>query len=115
MRKYPAKLTPERVAELPGLAKKIDREEAGQIKGKGREVFAHYEAIQKLIATLKAAREAQHLPLAEIGDKSGIGKANLSRLENALTPNPTWDTIMSYAASVGKKLQVSMHAARART
>ena len=61
-----------------------------------------------MIAALKAARQSQGLSLAEVGEKSGIGKANLSRLENDAAPNPTWDTITRYADSVGRKLQVSV-------
>ena len=107
-RKTHPKMTPERVAELAKLAKRIDREEAEQIKSKGRAVFARHEAIQKVIAALKAARQAQGLSLAEVGERSGIGKANLSRLENDALPNPTWDTIMRYAESVKRKLRVSV-------
>lgn len=107
-RKTPPKITPQRIAELSRLAKKIDREEAEQIKAKGRVIFTDYEALQNLIGQLKAARQAQGLSLAQVGEKSGIGKANLSRLENDAAPNPTWDTIARYAASVGRKLRVSV-------
>jgi hypothetical protein len=102
------KLTPERIAELSELARKIDREEGDSIKAKGRAVFARHEMIQQVIAALKAARQAQGLSLAEVGERSGIGKANLSRLENDVSPNPTWDTIARYAVSVGRKLEVTV-------
>jgi len=71
-------------------------------------VFARHEAMQKVIAALKASRQAQGLSLAEVGKRSGIGKANLSRLENDASPNPTWDTMMRYAQSLGRKLLVSV-------
>jgi transcriptional regulator with XRE-family HTH domain len=64
--------------------------------------------MQGVIAALKAARQAQGLSLAEVGEKSGIGKANLSRLENDSSPNPTWDTITRYADSVGRRLQMKV-------
>jgi transcriptional regulator with XRE-family HTH domain len=57
---------------------------------------------------LKAARLQQGLSLTEVGERSGIGKANLSRLENDASPNPTWDTIIRYAESVGRKLEVNL-------
>ncbi len=103
-----AKMTPRRIAELSRLARKIDRDEIDAIKLKGRAVFARHEMMQSVIVALKAARQAQGLSLAQVGEKSGIGKANLSRLENDASPNPTWDTITRYAESVGRKLQVNV-------
>jgi DNA-binding phage protein len=102
------KMTPQRIAVLSKLAVQIDRKEMESIKGKGRAAFARHEAMQQVIAALKAARQARGLSLAEVGEKSGIGKANLSRLENDASPNPTWDTIARYAESVGRKLQMSV-------
>ncbi len=107
-RKTHSKMTPERIAELAKLADKIDREESASIKAKARSAFARHEMMQKVISSLKAARQAQGLSLAEVGERSGIGKANLSRLENDASPNPTWDTIARYAESVGRKLEVSV-------
>ena len=43
------KITPERIAKLSQLAKKIDREERDSIKAKGRAIFARHEAMQKVI------------------------------------------------------------------
>ena len=102
------KLTPQRISALSKLAKKLDHEEGESIKAKGRAAFARHEMIQTVIAALKAARQAQGLSLSEIGERSGIGKANLSRLENDAAPNPTWDTIARYAESVGRKLQLKI-------
>ena len=107
-RKAHPKITPRRIAELSKLAKTIDREEGQAIRSKGRATFARHEAMVQVIAALKAARESQHLSLSDVGDRSGIGKANLSRLENDASPNPTWDTLARYAESVGRKLRVSV-------
>jgi DNA-binding XRE family transcriptional regulator len=107
-RKSHPKLTSRRIKALSRLAKKIDREERESIKARGRAMFSHHEAMQKVIAALKAARQARRLSLAEVGERSGIGKANVSRLENDRSPNPTWDTIRRYAESVGRKLEVSV-------
>ena len=102
------KLTPRRIAALSKLARRIDQKEADSFKSRGRAVFARHETMQQVIAALKAARQARGLSLADVGKKSGIGKANLSRLENDASPNPTWDTIARYAESVGRKLQMSV-------
>ena len=108
IRKTHPAMTPGRIAELSLLAKKIDREEGDAIRAKGRAVFARHEAVREVITALRAVREARGLSLAEVGESSGIGKANLSRLENDASPNPTWDTIARYAEAVGSRLRVSV-------
>ena len=106
-RTHPA-LTPQRIAELSGLARKIDREEAEQIKAEGRAILLRHETVRKLIRTVKEARLAKGLSLGQIGEESGIGKANLCRLENDLDPNPTLDTLLRYAEAVGVALHVNV-------
>jgi DNA-binding phage protein len=107
-RKPHPSLTPQRIAELSDLARKIDREEGPEIKAMARAVFLRHETIRDLIAALKRARVAKHLGLEEVGEKSGIGKANLSRLENHPAPNPTLDTLLRYADAVGVSLRVNL-------
>lgn len=104
---HPA-LTPQRIAELSALAKKIDREEADELKAIARAMFLRHETVRDLIAAMKAARLEKKLSLDEVGEKSEIGKANLCRLENLPTPNPTLDTLLRYADAVGVKLRVSL-------
>ena len=104
---HPA-LTPQRVAELSELARKIDREERGEIEAMGRAILLQRKAIRDLLAALKAARLGRGLSLADVGERSGIGKANLSRLENDPTPNPTMDTLLRYADAIGVTMNVSI-------
>jgi DNA-binding XRE family transcriptional regulator len=63
-----------------------------------------YLALRFAIHELKKAREAAGLSLADVAERSGIDKAALSRLENGVHDNPTVETLMRYAAAVGKKL-----------
>jgi DNA-binding XRE family transcriptional regulator len=63
-----------------------------------------YWELCRLVFELKKAREAAGLSLAEVAERSGIDKAALSRLENGVHDNPTVETLMRYAAAVGKKL-----------
>jgi DNA-binding XRE family transcriptional regulator len=61
-------------------------------------------SLMAALVELKKAREAAGLSLADVAERSGIDKAALSRLENGVHDNPTVDTLMRYAAAVGKKL-----------
>jgi predicted Zn-dependent protease len=106
-RTHPA-LTPQRIAELRNLAKKIDREEAQQIKAEGQAILLRHETVKNLIRAVKEARLAKGLSLGEVGERSSIGKANLCRLETDLDPNPTLDTLLRYAAAVGVEIRVNV-------
>jgi len=106
-RTHPA-LTPRRITELSELARKIDREEAEEIKAEGRAILLRHETVRKLIRAVKQARLAKGLSLGEVGERSSIGKANLCRLENDLDPNPTLDTLLRYAEAVGVELRISV-------
>ena len=56
----------------------------------------------------KSKREALGLTLADMKERTGIEKGNLSRLENATNPNPTIDTLVRYADAVGKELVIEL-------
>lgn len=63
-----------------------------------------YFALMIALHELKKARTGAGLSLADVAERSGIDKAALSRLENGIHDNPTVETLMRYAAAVGKKL-----------
>ncbi len=63
-----------------------------------------YIELRLALIDLKKAREAAGLSLADVAERSGIDKAALSRLENGVHDNPTVETLMRYAAALGKKL-----------
>ncbi len=100
------KITPERIAELSDLAKKIDREEKSAIVATGQAHFARHDRIKAAIGRLKAARVKKQMTLEQVAERSGIGKANLSRLENDESPNPTMDTLLRVSDAVGYELRL---------
>lgn len=63
-----------------------------------------YLAFRQTMLELRTAREAAGLSLADVSERSGIDKAALSRLETGVTENPTLETLVRYAAAVGKQL-----------
>jgi DNA-binding XRE family transcriptional regulator len=85
--------------EKPSLQQLIESGDADPAMPLGR-----YLELRLALETLKKAREAAGLSLADVAERSGIDKAALSRLENGVHDNPTVDTLMRYAAALGKKL-----------
>jgi transcriptional regulator with XRE-family HTH domain len=72
------------------------------------------DRLRELLALLKESRESQGLSLSEVGERSGIGKANLCRLENDGNPNPRLDTLFRYAEAIGKSLVIRIEDAACR-
>ena len=101
-------LTPQRVAELSALARKIDAEEQDELKRIGRASMRHRETVTALLARLKAERMGRGLTLTEVGRRSGLGTTDLSRLENDSSPNPTVETLLRYAEAIGVELAVTI-------
>ena len=86
-----------------------------QIEGEKTELIALGRGYQRrnarlrdAVGVLKTTREALGLSLADIKERTGIEKGNLSRLENAVHPNPTIDTLTRYAEAVGKELVIEL-------
>ncbi len=96
------------VRKLKREAVRIDREEADAIRAKGRTMRARHDRLREAVGLLKAERQRLGLSLAEVGERSGIGKANLSRLENDPSPNPTVDTLLRYAAALGRDIRITL-------
>ncbi|MCC6907949.1 MAG: helix-turn-helix transcriptional regulator [Phycisphaerales bacterium] len=108
IRRSSKKLPSHRVRELNRLAEQIDRDEGDSIRRRGRAVRARHDALRDIVQLLKAERQRLGLSLTDVGERSGIGKANLSRLENDPDPNPTIDTLMRYADALNKEIRIDI-------
>ncbi len=97
-------------AERAEYKKKLDAVEADkeEILAKGRAVFAAHQAACKAIKQLKKERVRQGLSLADIRERTGIGREAISKLENDQAPNPTLRTLMRYASALGVKLELKV-------
>jgi len=62
-----------------------------------------YLVLRGFIRQLREAREAAGLTLAEVSARSGLAVESLSRLETGALTNPTWKTLATYAAAVGRQ------------
>lgn len=82
-------------AEIP----EIKRE--GQALRQGRKA-----GLGEAVRLLKAERELRGLSLADIGEKTGLSKSAISKLESSQEANPTVNTLTRYAEAMGMALSV---------
>ena len=103
-------LTPEEEQRWNRARDEAERDKK-EILAKGRQVKAARNrvrvAVRDALKALKAERQAQGLSLSDVEQRSGIGRAALSRLENESEANPTVVTLTRYAEALGKTLVVS--------
>ena len=110
VRRSSKEVSAEQVRRLKREAERIDRAEGDAIRRKGRAVKARHDRLRDIVQVLKAERQRRGLSLAEVGERSGIGKSNLSRLENDPDPNPTMDTLLRYAEALGCAIHIVLSA-----
>jgi DNA-binding XRE family transcriptional regulator len=99
------RLTEQERAKYGAIREAVDREKP-ELMALGRRVKARHARLREAVAALKATRESLGLTLQDVGDRSGIGKANLSRLENSRNPNPTIETLSRYAEALGRDIEI---------
>ena len=62
-----------------------------------------YFNAQKALQSLKQTRKQSGLSIGDVAERSGLDRAVVSRLENGKQDNPTFATLMRYAAAIGKR------------
>jgi len=91
-------------------ARQLVAAEQPEIRRKARQYKQEYDAAQialhDALKLLKSERQRLGLSLADIADRSGIERPNLSRLENEAESNPTIATLTRYADALGKRLLI---------
>ena len=106
-----ADLTPEQRAALEEVRERhrtpAARAEAARVREAVQREFpplAADDALLMMVATLRTERERQGLSLADIAARTGMDRSMVSRLELGKIPNPTYQTLRSYAHALGKQL-----------
>ena len=93
-------------------ARRLIAGEEPEIRRKATEYKHAYQAaratLQDALKLLKAERERMGLSLAEVSERTGIERPNLSRLENEAEANPTIATLIRYADALGKQLFIAL-------
>jgi DNA-binding phage protein len=95
----------EHFAGRPSIQTLIER---GEIDPERTMTGAAEESLVRILGVLKQARQDRGLSLSEIGRRSGIDLAALSRLEGGKNPNPTFETLSRYAEALGLRLELSL-------
>ena len=101
------RLTPEEAAKCKTIREQVAAELPDLI-ARRHERMAPLEQLQELLLQLKAAREAKGLSLADMKELTGMDRSALSKLETGQCANPTVETLVRYAAAVGKRFLVSL-------
>jgi predicted transcriptional regulator len=98
----------DRVREVRKLIEKEKPEIVAQArefkKARERAVAQLHEAF----VLLRAERKSQGISLAELRERTGIGRSALSRLENDPEVNPTIVTLTRVADALGKEITIQL-------
>jgi len=100
-------LTPEERTRHQRIRQQVEGEKS-ELMARGRRSKTKQTRLQEALAELRATRQKMGLSLTDIGERTGIEKGNLSRLENSPHPNPTIDTLTRYADAVGKEIVIAL-------
>jgi len=92
-------------AETDRLA---DLAESEPDKADAEQIIARHERVRRVIGQLRAERERQGLSLAEVGQRIGMDRQNLHRLETDPNANPTLETIHRLAEALGKQVHLQL-------
>jgi len=99
------RFTPQELAALERRASRdIPAPEQAALNAAADAAYERVQTVEQVLRALRAARLRAGLTQAQVDDLTGIGRANLSRLENMHLDNPTLDTILRYAQAVGLKV-----------
>ena len=94
----------QRLGHKPGPAELLTPQELA-------DAAPFYFVLREYIRQLKEAREAAGLTLADVAARTGLAVESLSRLETGALTNPTWKTLATFAAAVGRRPSLSAEAA----
>jgi predicted XRE-type DNA-binding protein len=95
-------------AELEAMEKRVGGDihatELRQLSAAADAAYDRVKSVEQMLVALRAARVRKGLSQARVDELSGIGRANVSRLENLHLDNPTLETVLRYAQAVGLKV-----------
>jgi len=103
----PPKLSKKKLAQLDRAVDRID-EQMPAMTAWALAAKRETDTIRGIRRALKAARLHKGVSLADLDAKTGMGKANLSRLENSDQANPTIETLLRVADALGVEVKIAV-------
>ncbi|MBC7967233.1 MAG: helix-turn-helix transcriptional regulator [Fuerstia sp.] len=101
--------TPTEGQRMQRLQAELDLGKDEIIANARKQLDAHDAMISKLLTDLRTAKEQQNLSLNDLQTRSGIDRAQLSRLfSQSAGTNPTLQTLERLAAACGKRVVLSL-------
>lgn len=100
-----ARFTDEQLEAMERRASRdIPQAELRELEAAAEAAYERVRSVEAMLKALRAARVRRGISQTEIDRMTGIGRANISRLENLHLDNPTFDTLLRYAQAVGMKV-----------
>jgi DNA-binding Xre family transcriptional regulator len=82
--------------------------ELDSIRSRAKQLLAEARAVKAVCAALRDARREQGFTLGDLERMTGIDRSALSKLERGERPNITFETLVRYAAALGKQLRIDL-------
>jgi DNA-binding phage protein len=101
------KLSPAERAEREHELELLEAERP-EIEAWANAALDRLELIDNIVSALRAARMAKGISLSQVEEASGLGRSNISRLENHPDPNPKLETLLTYADAIGVELRIAV-------
>ena len=97
------------VLDLTPEQRELDKAYIDEIEAQVREEFGHSKREASEVArSLRAARIAAGMTLAEVAERAGMTKQAVLRVESGITSNPKVDTLLRIAKAVGKTIKMEL-------
>ena len=89
--------------------RELDKAYIDEIEAQVREEFGHSKREASEVArSLRAARIAAGMTLAEVAERAGMTKQAVLRVESGVNSNPKVDTLLRIAKAVGKTIKMEL-------
>ena len=97
------------VLDLTPEQRELDKAYIDEIEAQVREEFGHSKREASEVArSLRAARIAAGMTLAEVAERAGMTKQAVLRVESGINSNPKVDTLLRIAKAVGKTIKMEL-------
>lgn len=104
-------LTPDEARQVKGAREEelaYESEHRASLTSVRKAMDSAERALDEAMALLREERARQGLSLADVQERTGIARSQLSQLENAEAPNPTIATVCRVAEALGMSVAIRL-------